>query len=103
MTDTNTCSKHMTREQKARVDHRSDLAKRHFLKVEDIVYATSKYRKTMRMGLEEHEPEFEGGMIADFNDPSDWEGNTASSQAYIEMPCGCVHFISTGWLTKVKP
>jgi len=98
--DVKTCQKHKTPEQKAREDHRSLLEKRHFLEIGDIVYATSKYRKTMSIKLEDKDPDFDGGKIVKFKDPYDWDGNKAHSQAYIEMPCGCVLFYSTLWLRK---
>ena len=94
--ETKVCSEHMTPKQKARVDHRSLAEKRHWLRVGDVVFSTSEYKEMMS------EPDFEGGKIVEFDDPSDWEGNTASSVAYVEMPCGCVKYINTGWLTRNK-
>ena len=93
-----TCSEHMTIKQKEAVDHRSLDEKRNLLKVGDTVFATSEYREVMS-----EEPDFEGGRIIEFNEPRDWAGKKALSQAYIQMPCGCTKYISTGWLTKVKP
>ncbi len=89
-----TCSEHMTHEQKEKIDHRSIEEKRHWLKIGQMVIATSEYRKIFSTDT----PDFENGKIVEFKDPWDWEGKTASSVAYIEMPCGCVKYISTGWL-----
>ena len=93
--ETRTCSEHMTHEQKERIDHRSLDEKRHWLKIGQIVVATTEYKKSVRMIKE---PDFENGKIVKFKDPWDWEGKTASSVAYIEMSCGCVKDINTGWL-----
>ena len=90
-----TCSQHMTPKEKDRVDNRSTREKRNWFKEGDIVKANSRYKELLSK-----EPDFVGGKIIGFKDPYDWEGITALSQAYIEMPCGCVKFVSTGWLIK---
>lgn len=95
--ETRVCSEHMNPKQKEHIDIRSLAEKRHWLRVGDVVFATNEYRRTMSQ-----EPEFDGGKIVEFDDPSDREGNTASSVTYVEMPCGCVKYINTGWLTKNK-
>ncbi len=91
-----TCSEHRTPEQEARFDYRTSYEKRNCLKVGNIVYAISEYIKMYDGEI----PNFDGGKIIGFKDPWDWKPKTESSVAYVEMPCGCVKFIGTGWLTK---
>ncbi len=97
--ETRVCSEHMNPKQKEeeKIDIRSLAEKRHWLRVGDVVFATGEYKKIMSQ-----EPNFDGGKIAEFDDPSNSKNKTASSVAYVEMPCGCVKYINTGWLTRNK-
>ena len=95
---TTRCSKHKSPDELINTDDKRTVEeKRRYFKEGDNVIATQEYRKLMNtIG----DPEFENGTIIAFREPVFWDGKSATSLAYVEMPCGCVHAINTHWIKR---